>query len=186
MSTQAHRNSASTLTPGSQSTLGSVDPVVAEKGIVHTEAGVVSGDSDVESFQEKEGNIVHWDGDDDPQNPMNWSPFRKWLTIGLISVSSFNVYVPLRSQSNQLNTMLTATFQIYGLNRLRTGRTPSRERVQLKQPSPLIAYGFYLRDGLRNWTYLLDTSFRSLRKTTPDTCGKHPVHDRCDCLRCGC
>lgn len=93
MSTQAPRNSTSTLTPGSQSTLGSVDPVVAEKGIVHTKAGAVSSDSDVESFQDKEENIIHWDGDDDPQNPMNWSPFRKWLTIGLISVSSFNVYV---------------------------------------------------------------------------------------------
>lgn len=92
MSTQAPRNST-TLTPGSQSTLGSVDPVVAEKGIVHTKAGAVSSDSDVESFQDKEENIIHWDGDDDPQNPMNWSPFRKWLTIGLISVSSFNVYV---------------------------------------------------------------------------------------------
>lgn len=35
--------------------------------------------------------IVDWNGPDDPENPMNWPSYRKWLTIGLISFSSFNV-----------------------------------------------------------------------------------------------
>lgn len=108
MSTQTPTQSNPTLTPGSQSTLGSMDPAVAEKKIMHTETAAleaVSSDSDVESFQEKGENIVHWDGDDDPQDPMNWSPARKWMTIGLISVSSFNVYVS--TIHHRLKTPLT-------------------------------------------------------------------------------
>jgi hypothetical protein len=38
-------------------------------------------------------NIVDWDGPDDPKNPMNWSSFRKWTTIGLVSTITFVTYV---------------------------------------------------------------------------------------------
>jgi hypothetical protein len=34
-------------------------------------------------------NIVGWDGDDDPQNPMNWSPFLKWGAIAIVSGVTF-------------------------------------------------------------------------------------------------
>jgi hypothetical protein len=34
-------------------------------------------------------NQVWWDGDDDPENPMNWSPFRKWGTVALVSGLTF-------------------------------------------------------------------------------------------------
>ncbi|KAE8149116.1 major facilitator superfamily domain-containing protein [Aspergillus avenaceus] len=44
-----------------------------------------------EQSQDEGDNIVHWDGPSDPANPMNWSEARKWITIGLISLSSFNV-----------------------------------------------------------------------------------------------
>jgi hypothetical protein len=37
--------------------------------------------------------IVDWDGPDDRANPMNWSPIRKWITIGLVSFNTLNVYV---------------------------------------------------------------------------------------------
>ena len=36
---------------------------------------------------------VDWDGPDDGANPMNWSPIRKWITIGLVSFNTLNVYV---------------------------------------------------------------------------------------------
>lgn len=26
-----------------------------------------------------------WNGPTDPDNPMNWSPTRKWMTIGLVT-----------------------------------------------------------------------------------------------------
>lgn len=37
--------------------------------------------------------IVDWDGPTDPQNPMNWSPARKWAIIALVSTITFNTYV---------------------------------------------------------------------------------------------
>ena len=37
--------------------------------------------------------IVDWDGPDDPENPLNWSPARKWTTIVLVSAITFNVSV---------------------------------------------------------------------------------------------
>lgn len=35
--------------------------------------------------------IVWWDGLEDPDNPMNWSPTCKWINICIISVISFLV-----------------------------------------------------------------------------------------------
>lgn len=90
-------DSSLTLAASSQDTLGQVDTAVAEKNIVEvdTEAlkNVNSNEESGESSRDEESHLVHWDGDYDPQNPMNWSPARKWVIIGLISVSSFNVYV---------------------------------------------------------------------------------------------
>ncbi len=31
-------------------------------------------------------NIVDWDGPDDPSNPLNWSPIKKNLHIGVVSI----------------------------------------------------------------------------------------------------
>lgn len=90
-------DSSLTLAASSQDTLGHVDTAVAEKNTtqVDTEAlkNVSSDEEPGESSQDEESHLVHWDGDYDPQNPLNWSPARKWVIIGLISVSSFNVYV---------------------------------------------------------------------------------------------
>lgn len=33
----------------------------------------------------QDGDVVDWDGPDDPENPMNWSNNKKWLNIVLIS-----------------------------------------------------------------------------------------------------
>jgi hypothetical protein len=43
-----------------------------------------SGDDD-----ENDPNVVWWDGDDDPENPYNWSTARKWLNTGCVSFSTF-------------------------------------------------------------------------------------------------
>src|SRR5581483_7955293 len=34
-------------------------------------------------------NEVFWDSEDDPQNPMNWSSFRKWGAIAVVSAITF-------------------------------------------------------------------------------------------------
>lgn len=36
-------------------------------------------------------NIVWWDGEDDPANPLNWTPLKKWTNIMLISSITFIV-----------------------------------------------------------------------------------------------
>ncbi|QVM10970.1 hypothetical protein D8B26_005621 [Coccidioides posadasii str. Silveira] len=37
----------------------------------------------------EKSNIVDWDGPDDPQNPINWSSVRRWMTITIVSVVTF-------------------------------------------------------------------------------------------------
>ncbi|CCH43077.1 Polyamine transporter 3 [Wickerhamomyces ciferrii] len=36
-------------------------------------------------FQEIDPELVTWDGDDDPQNPRNWSSQKKWISIAVVS-----------------------------------------------------------------------------------------------------
>jgi hypothetical protein len=38
---------------------------------------------------EVDPNIVDWDGPDDPENPMNWAPSRKWGAIAVVSGITF-------------------------------------------------------------------------------------------------
>lgn len=91
---QTSKDFKTTLAPSSQNTLGTTEVPVAEKDIVDVEAEPIPSDAESgESSQDEKGNFVHWESDDDPRNPMNWSPALKWTTIGLISISSFNVYV---------------------------------------------------------------------------------------------
>lgn len=33
--------------------------------------------------------VVDWDGEDDPENPLNWSRTKKWSTILLVSYITF-------------------------------------------------------------------------------------------------
>jgi hypothetical protein len=40
-------------------------------------------------------NIVSWDGPDDPENPLNWPPWKKGITILCTSLMAF--YIPLAS-----------------------------------------------------------------------------------------
>lgn len=32
---------------------------------------------------------VFWDGENDPENPMNWSAARRWLIVGMVSFITF-------------------------------------------------------------------------------------------------
>jgi hypothetical protein len=47
----------------------------------HRESADVAGSLDP--------NIVGWDGDTDPANPMNWSGKKKWINAGLLSAMTF-------------------------------------------------------------------------------------------------
>ncbi|PWY73565.1 MFS general substrate transporter [Aspergillus heteromorphus CBS 117.55] len=77
-----------------ETSLESSETIYAEKDIFQVEAATLGSlDSGPEAghFRGKDDNFVDWDGPDDPQNPMNWSNVRKWVIIGLIALSSFNV-----------------------------------------------------------------------------------------------
>ena len=37
--------------------------------------------------------IVDWDGDDDPQNPLNWPERQKWAHVSVMALLTFLVYV---------------------------------------------------------------------------------------------
>lgn len=61
-----------------------------EKALVNT-----NGNDDLESGQEtssiqekacEDANIVSWDGEADPDNPMNWPSWRRWVLINLVGL----------------------------------------------------------------------------------------------------
>lgn len=73
----------------SEETIGSKDPDNSENQ--DTERG--------EATMEPKGydpKIVDWDGPDDPENPMNWSGFRKGLHIAYVSLFVLYAYVSSR------------------------------------------------------------------------------------------
>ena len=49
----------------------------------------------VDENEEIDSNLVWWDGDNDPANPLNWSALNKWTHISIISAFTFIVYVYL-------------------------------------------------------------------------------------------
>lgn len=38
--------------------------------------------------------VVDWEGEDDPENPLNWSSRRKAINVACISCLTFVTYVP--------------------------------------------------------------------------------------------
>lgn len=93
-----------------------------EKGVTPED-----GDKDAQAMVEGEGddpNIVWWDGPDDPENPMNWSSWRKVLTCTIISFLTFvtplasSIFAPgipdlmadFRSNSNLLASFVVSVY----------------------------------------------------------------------------
>jgi len=54
-----------------------------EKNSTHPD--IEKGSEEVSAEESDDANIVWWDGQDDPQNPMNYSTWLKAVTIGLVS-----------------------------------------------------------------------------------------------------
>lgn len=46
-----------------------------------------------EKVTSDEPELIDWNGNDDPQNPQNWSLTRKWWLVGLVSGVTFNMCV---------------------------------------------------------------------------------------------
>lgn len=43
-------------------------------------------DNRILSANEKDPNIVDWDGPNDLENPMNWPDSKKWINISIVSI----------------------------------------------------------------------------------------------------
>jgi hypothetical protein len=60
-----------------------------------------------ETSNEKDPNIVSWDGPNDPLNPMNWPMKKKWLNIAVLSVMTLITFVRPRAPCFVLCPRLT-------------------------------------------------------------------------------
>lgn len=52
--------------------------------------GTTSQDVDSEKASTSNGNIIDWDGPEDPKNPLNWP---LWKKLGIISTVSFITFL---------------------------------------------------------------------------------------------
>lgn len=69
--------------------MSSADP---EKDGIASDATPTNGSSIGESPKEVvDPNIVDFDGPDDPEDPFNWSPRYKWITVITLSMMSLMV-----------------------------------------------------------------------------------------------
>lgn len=50
-----------------------------------TRDGPSSGEKKGEE-EERDPNLVTWDGPDDPENPMNWTMRKKWFNVAVLSI----------------------------------------------------------------------------------------------------
>jgi len=62
--------------------------IVNEHGIDMTVTDI-GKDSQPVGLADSDPNIVWWDGDDDPENPLNWGPWKKWNNDYIVAVTSF-------------------------------------------------------------------------------------------------
>jgi hypothetical protein len=54
-------------------------------------AEVVAAESDLSKNASTDDNMVWWDGEDDPANPLNWRTMKKWNHVGIVSLITFVV-----------------------------------------------------------------------------------------------
>ncbi|OCK73652.1 MFS general substrate transporter [Lepidopterella palustris CBS 459.81] len=73
-----------------RSDIGEIAPG-SEKDLEKNEVAesLSSEDSPEEVDEPADPNIVWWDGPDDPQNPMNWTFFKKWGTVMIVACLTF-------------------------------------------------------------------------------------------------
>ncbi|PBP21624.1 MFS general substrate transporter [Diplocarpon rosae] len=55
------------------------------------EAGAHTKAGESNKREEKDPNLIEWDGPDDPENPMNWAPRKKWTVTVMLGLMTFCV-----------------------------------------------------------------------------------------------
>ncbi|ONH69016.1 hypothetical protein BON22_1697 [Cyberlindnera fabianii] len=64
-------------------------PLKDADGIVPEREESLPTKNDGVEFQDIDPELVTWDGDEDPENPRNWTYRRKWKSIGIASIYTF-------------------------------------------------------------------------------------------------
>jgi hypothetical protein len=66
-------------------------------------AVLASGIRDTAAREDRDTNVIDWDGPDDPQKPVNWPARKKWTNIILVSALTMLTWVlPTPSASSLL------------------------------------------------------------------------------------
>ncbi len=55
------------------------------RGLDAEKAGSTKSDGTIMFEKDADSSIVDWDGPNDPDQPLNWSPLKKWVNILAIS-----------------------------------------------------------------------------------------------------
>lgn len=101
----------------------------AEKGAqsqalsMHTDERTLSRDTAIQQ-EERDQNVVDWDGPDDPENPLNWPAKKKWTIIAalgavtLITPLASSFFAPgvpqvMRAFQEESNLMATFVVSVY-------------------------------------------------------------------------
>jgi len=96
-SNQHRRSRPQSVTPSSLTSLNHEKDVEKDAGFVGSHSPSVQSlkheddatKDEKEAQEPQDPNIVWWDGDDDPKNPMNWSSARRWGTVAMVSGITF-------------------------------------------------------------------------------------------------
>jgi hypothetical protein len=59
---------------------------ISDSGLEKSELNQETTQTVSETEQKSDPNEVGWAGDDDPNNPYNWNPSKKWFNIGILSL----------------------------------------------------------------------------------------------------
>ncbi|KAK8202200.1 Citrinin biosynthesis cluster MFS transporter mrr1 [Zalaria obscura] len=65
-----------------------------------------------EGEDQKDPNLVDWDGPDDPENPQNWKPWKKWLYTFTLGFMTFAITFA----SSVFSTATNVTAQMFGVS----------------------------------------------------------------------
>ena len=90
---------------------------------MHTDERTLSRDTAIQQ-EERDQNVVDWDGPDDPENPLNWPAKKKWTIIAalgavtLITPLASSFFAPgvpqvMRAFQEESNLMATFVVSVY-------------------------------------------------------------------------
>lgn len=60
-----------------------------EESTFTTPVPSIRGHSKEQAEEQNDPNVVFWDGENDPENPLNWPSARKWAAISMVSAVTF-------------------------------------------------------------------------------------------------